>query len=393
MKKYGWKVLAGLATLAMASTSPAQTTNTLRITGSSAYRAATHNAILAMLDPAERVYGFTGSSLSSASRAQFTGRLAADTNVICNIQTVFSGSVDGVIRLVYRGSNTFDRTDWPVGTNLTAGGTASISFLSETAPSDVAMSDAYQNSTKYTSPTLVDNIVGVIPFIWVRNSDATNAIANMTPLLAQQVLAAGSVPLSFFTGNAADTTKVRSVGRNADSGTRVTTFAETGFGIFTPPSQWQVLLNGSSVTNVVPYPAETVLGESFATGQSGYGSGGTIVTAFNATGSNAAPVPSTRRGWLISALGVSDANNVNSGNNKLTWNGVAYSQDAVRNGQYTFWSYEHLFYGSYVSGNATLKTIADQLVSTLLSTDPGTAAVQLSTMKVTRGQEGAPVSP
>jgi hypothetical protein len=293
---------------------------------------------------------------------------------------------------VYSGDSAYNVTNWPTGGNPTASGTASASFGNATNAADAAMSDAYQNSTVYQDPSLVDTIVGVIPFKFVRNNGAPNTITNVTPLIMQQMLSAGNVPLSFFSGNTNDaSTNVKFLGRNADSGTRVCTFAETGFGLANPPNQAEIWVNGSNViTNVRPYRAETVLGVSYPAGQSGYASGGTVGTAMTRTGSNDTLVPLANRCWLIAALSVSDASTaIGGGGAELLWNGVQYSPDNVRNGKYTFWSHEHMFYRTDV--DSAKQPVLDALATAMKDIDPGTDAVQLNTMTVNRAQEGAPI--
>ena len=93
---------------------------------------------------------------------------------------------------------------------------------------------------------------------------------------------------------------------------------------------------------------------------------------------------------LIGYFGTSDAASVNGGNNNLTYNGVAYSATAVQEGQYTFWSYEHLMYRPSLAG--TQKTVADQLAQQILTADATVAGILIPTMHVSRSVEGGVVT-
>ena len=185
-------------------------------------------------------------------------------------------------------------------------------------------------------------MVGVVPFVWVRNAGAPATLSNMTNQLAKAVLNNPGIPLSMFTANAADAgTLVYATGRNNDSGTRLDAFAESGFGIGGTPVQ----VDGSGTTDPL---ADTVVAGAWVAGADGiafwdpslgYSSGGTLATEMSATGSN-----TVLPGWLVTYLGINDSNNVNAGNNDMTYNGVAYSVNNVQQGEYSFWSYEHLLY-------------------------------------------------
>jgi len=394
MRKYGITLMAGLALLAIASTASAQTNVILRITGSTAYRTVVHNAIVAMITPGSLKYGYAGTKLGSAGFAEFTGALVSSPNTTVDVKTVWSGSVDGLQRIINQGNPSFQVTTWQASSSLSSTGTPNLAAGSEVAYADVAMSDVFQNSTIFQNPTIPnDVVVGVIPFEWCRNNGSPTTMTNMTSLLAQQILSAGALTLKCWTGNTSDdSTLVRVVGRNFDSGTRVTTFAETGFGVGSPPNQSVVLANASGViTNVAAYPAETLLGQSFAAGQSGYSSGGLVAGALNASGSNGG-LNTGNKGWLVGYAGVSDASSVTNGTaGVMTYNGVAYSPTAVENGQYTFWGYEHQFYNNNLSANTL--TVLNALQTTLSTTDPTpSGGIALSAMTVGRTQEGAPVS-
>ncbi len=387
-------MVAGLAALAIASSASAQT-NVLRITGSTAFRTVTLNAIKSMITPGTLKYGYGGTSFNSSSYAEFTGALVGNTNITVDVKTVWSGSVDGLLRVINQGNPSFENQNWLAAeSSLTSTGTPSLAAGTEVAYADAAFCDNFQNSTIFQNPQVQnDTVVGIVPFEWCRNNGAPTSINNMTSMLAQQILSGGALTMKCFTGNTNDeNTLVYVIGRNYDSGTRVDNFSETGFGVGSPPNQSQVFIGpGNVITNVKPYQAETVDGISFPVGQSGYSSGGNVSGALNAAGSNSS-TNTGNQGWIIGYLGVADANNVTNGTaGAMTWNGVAYSPAAVQNGQYTDWSYEHCVWNNNESANQV--TALNTLVSTIEAEDPTAfGGIALSVMTVGRTAEGQPVS-
>jgi hypothetical protein len=265
------------------------------------------------------------------------------------------------------------------------------------------MSDVYQASSPFPTPVLAAQIVGVVPFKWVRNNGSVSTLANMTPQLAISLYTGtGKLPLALFTGvNSDEGTNVFALGRNADSGTRLTAFAETGVGVLNNVQQWYPL-NGTTiiksggtliVTGQKIVPVDTVNGITYPVGDSGYNSGGDLAAAMKSTGSFAAV-----GGYYVTYLGLPDAYTAeNGGATDMTYNGVAYSPTAVEEGQYTFWGYEHLDYLSSYGGNG--KTVADLLAAKILNQDasvipPGSVApgILLGSMNVQRFTDGGPIS-
>lgn len=449
--------LFSLVAAALTTTASAQTV--IRITGSTAFRAATNQAIGNILN-AGYSYGYAGATFSGANQAIFTGTTKAPTNTSVIIKTSWSGAVGGTKTLVQN----IALTTWLVNTTpQSVGGTANAPSTYDAAiTADVAMTDQFQNSTEFRTPVLVDKVVGVLPFQWVRGNGSPSALNNITPPLAANLLS-GGVLLSQFTGIPADSgTVVYTLGRDEDSGTRLVTYAESGFGIFSSPTQYQATVSGGTITDLQPWPPTTVLGTSYSLGHSGYSGGGALVTALNTPGSN---TTSANPGYTVGYAGINDAAGViagtpfagtgtiaagavtgvtitNGGTNynsnptivftggagtgaaatavvnasgvvtainitnggsgytsgptvtlrsgaTLLWNGYAYSATAVREGQYTFWSYEHLNYRSGYASSA----IADQLATQIKNTDATVSGLLLSTMNVGRPVEGGDVTP
>jgi hypothetical protein len=393
---------AGLLALVFVGVASAQTATTIRITGSTAYRAATVTAIQNILNPGY-TYGYIGSSATGAGQSTFVGTTKTG-NISVIIKCSWAGSVGGVQTIAQQSPVVTTTNPYISETNaLTATGlvlTAATATFDSPANADVAMSDTFQSSTQFVGTgynTLVDKVVGVVPFVWTKGQHSDTAVSaslanvtNMTPLLARAVLNGGA-PLSMFTGTVADASVyVYAMGRDEDSGTRLTTFAESGFGVFGSPIQFESTVASGAITAIAPYHAQTILGISYPAGHSGYSSGGTLATTLNTPVAAAARDSLSSKFALIAYFGVNDANGVNGGANNLTYNGVAYSAANVQEGKYTFWGYEHLTYRSTLTGNQ--KTVADQLANQITTQDASVSGVLLSTMHVSRSTEGAVIT-
>jgi hypothetical protein len=376
-------ILATALGLGLAAVASADTTTTIVLTGSTAFRSATHAAIQATLTG--ETFAYTGSDVASASYAIFTEVTGTSPNQnTLIIKTSWSGSAAG-IRDVAQGNTVKCITN---GQTQTVGGTPSVPVDGTGAPAtfdsvvpDVAMSDVFQASTIYTTPTLVDNKLAVVPFTWVANDGAPAELDTVSPLLARALFSNGSLPLSMFTGLPADNASfVFATGRDPESGTRITTAAESGQGVFATAVHYQP---GTITADVIQshqiWPAQ-VTPTPYDAGNNGYTSGGNLRSAM------AAKSFSTLGGYYVSYLGIPDSNTVVTGGGKrLKWNGVDYSDANVKEGKYSFWGYQHLFHRSTLAGTALTKTnaIRDNIVS-------GVAApnVKLVEMKVSRISDG-----
>jgi hypothetical protein len=366
--------LVGVATVSLSSAAHAQTE--LRLTGSTAFRSATHAAITKILAPGYRAAHTTG-SLPGAGQATFSGTLLGTTEEVV-IKTSWSGSVGGVQTV----SQNIDVNFIPVSALPGSGTTANAAAGTEAGKPDVAMTDNFQAATPFPSPVLVDKLVGVIPFKWVASKGAPAGLSNINPQLAQAVFGAGSAALSLFTGLQADEgMKVFATGRDPDSGTRLTTFAEAGVGVNAVVVQYQPTVSSGAVTAHVPWPETVVNGITFRTGNGGYSSGNSLVTTMSAT-------TAALSGYYVSYMGLSDATSaIDKGAKELTYNGVLYSLDNVKNGLYTFWCYEHLMYKRTLTG--VKKTVADTLANQIDTVD---APIKRSEMRVGREADGGLVT-
>ena len=145
--------------------------------------------------------------------------------------------------------------------------------------------------------------------------------------------------------------------------------------------QWQPSVGSGVVTGHARFPATTINGIPVPLGNGGYKSGSDLVTTMQAT-------TAALTGYYVSYMGTSDAASAIGGGAKaLTYNGVSYSLDNVKNGLYTFWGYEHLMYKSTLTG--VQKTVADTLANQIDTVD---APIKRSDMRVSRLADGGLVT-
>lgn len=350
----------------LASFANAQTETVVDLTGSTAGRSATHAAILQTLS--SPTYAYQGSSASGATRAIYRGSIGANSYII---RTFWSGSVNGVRDIAQQIQQTgfIDKNVAGSASGQQIEAPALAPASPETAP-EIGFSDVFQSTTAFTSPALVvEDEVGIIPFKWFKNKGASAGLINMTPMLTRGIYGSlGTLPLSQFTGVAADAAKtVYAAGRNSDSGTRITAMAESGYGVFLDVTQYQFTAQGGAIT------------ASSYTGNTGYGSGSNISAILGNTWTE---------GDIVAYLGSSDwGSAVAAGAVELTWNGVPYSDNAAREGSYTFWGYLHM--NRMALAGAAL-TFYNQL-KTNLTANPGSVLIKETDMKVSRDGDGAPV--
>ncbi len=433
MKSF-FKIAAGIIALSFAQQASAAN---VRITGSTAFRAAVHRAIVAALGGDSSVkIAHTGSAqtqgaMEGANYSTFSGTISS---VPFTVQCSWTGSVEGVAHLTggnptLYGSLNFIPVSSATGASSTGVAAAALIGLSggnpttsESGTAKLAFSDVEQGTTEFISPGLATPTrVGVAPFAWVANR-GTTGITNMTAQLARRLLTDGFIPKSMFTGNVADDpivtpgsgTYVFATGRNALSGTRLTTLAEIKHGVFTLVQQYKVktttgTAGGSGgtdpqITAIQLWPVLPATGDLSVDpvnpGNGGYTSGGTMAGALAFKGANVDVQDQdgnsqfTGAVSLIGYMGSGDANTATNGTNqgvRLSYEGVSYTdatQDVVRNGQYTFWCYENLYTGS--SPSADDITVRDKLVQQMGNASIlGTTAVTLGSMNVGRQTDGA----
>jgi hypothetical protein len=268
-----------------------------------------------------------------------------------------------------------------------------------TAVADFAFSDVFQSSTIHRNPTLSSTQVGVIPFIMVKNQGASANLTNITHQQCRTLFGNGVVPLGYITGDTttgitSDTNKVLClIGRYYGSGTRAVVFADTGFGALTSSQNYKYSATAgpggtAAFTMVLPLP------------DVGYTSGSSVKTDLSYNISTALNVLGNAyvTGYAVGYLGTKDAYGVTgngSGALNLTYNGVPFSTDAVCNGSYTLWSYQHIYNKTPLSANLT--TFKSRLSSAIPAnlgfggSISSLVGIPLSAMKVSRSVDGGPL--
>lgn len=400
-------ITGGLLGLALVSSVQADTT---RITGSTAFRSNASTAIQNIFDAGTLTFAYLDNTsgtgtISNSSAAIFKGNVGG---VATTIKTHWSGSEGGIqtvagpsFTVTYFADST--PTLPPPGNKL-----PNNTVLTDASRPDVAMSDAYQASSKFkgrfrqvnyetlnstvTTPGLPSGqVVGVVQFKFVASNSAPAGLTNITSQNARDLFSTGKMALSLFTGVGADETfSIYATGRDFDSGTRLTALAEVGLGAQANVKQYQPLKGGVLATTCCGtldgppfkiWPAGSVNGVPYGIGNGGYNSGSELTGGIaNATNGNTA---------FITYLGLSDATTaIGNGAHELNYNGIHYSQTAVQEGQYTFWGYEHLYYRD--STPAGIKSIADKVALQIFNIDA--PAPHYNDMRVSRSIDGGTVT-
>lgn len=303
----------------------------------------------------------------NAARQTWSGTMsnsvpALGTNVV-TVRAGWSGSVAGIRDV----RNSTGSLLVNVLTSSTPGSTTTTNLVA-----DFAFADNAQSSTVFLTPALAETQLAIIPFVFARNAAAPASIDNMTAQQFRALGGAGINFLSFWTGNTNDMDLVNLVGRDAGSGTRVITLAETGYGVNNPIQQRQ--LDGAGGTTGTTFVDAPFNG--------GFSSGGSVATVLNAA---------TTTEYAIGYLGLGDAASVPT-SRWLKYNGVDYSRTNVISGKYTHW-------GTYEIANlptisAQLAAFRAELVDTIVPlATTSTVLISLDEMAVFRGSDGGVVLP
>ncbi len=358
----------------------------INITGATAFRAAAHEAIRTTLTDTQ--YAHTGSLLGGSSQAIFKGTIGGQQYIV---RTSFSGSGAGIAAISsptatvqVLASNT------PVNTG---GGTASNPVFQSVNPR-WSFSDVEKNLAGYPNASLGGGPVGIVPFMFVASRGATSAqISNMTAQAHNSLWTRGQLTgPSRYGFNFSPETYILATGRAGGSGTRFTILAETGYGTNTVVNQWTADASGN-LTDA---------------SNGGYSGSGAVSDAINLNRSSLKVGGNAIDAVLVSYMTVSDAITISgyspaTGNSTagapvpLTYNGVRYSPENVRNGSYTLWGYQQLYTANITGLEVTFDTaFRAQIASYLSTTDTnGTTGIAIdSNLKVRRtGGDGGPVVP
>jgi hypothetical protein len=364
-------ILAGALGLGIASLGSAA--QYVYVTGSTAGRAAFYTAVTdgtTVFDAAPSVVTQGNATRASASYMNFHGLLGGvDTIVKCH----WSGSEAGIADLAGVGTQAF----------LDDGAVDSLSsatpgpFVSSTV--DLCGADNDKAYSRNPGALITGKKCAVIPFKWMKQKGSAAGLTGVTDQNLRAALA-GNARLALFTGSSADTTYVYVSGRDNGSGTRVNTFGDSGYGIFSAPFMLQVNSDGSMKNQ----------GGGVYLGDFGYSSGGTLATQLGydlgqGTSVDVANGTGVEKFSVIAYLGVSDANAAAAnGATELSYNGVTYSVAAVQEGQYNFWGNYYIYHKNTVSSQAT--TVYNALTATtgISGHANGTSEIKLTDMHAVR---------
>jgi hypothetical protein len=394
-------LLGAIAALTIASASAEE----IYISGATAYRSTANTAIENFVKA--RSGSIVSSNNATFSKATLIKATFTSNSATHDIYVRWTGSEGGIQSCASPRSGSNAVTVAFYNTNVTAGlQTGSTNNLKVT---DIAFSDTYQATSLYARKFAGvsysslkgytgsgDGIVGVNQFAFITGSN--NPASNISSMQARTLLANGTVPTALLTGNRAhDGTGSYLIGRNSDSGTRLSVLGEVGYGANNKPQQYKV----TSKSSIALYPAETINGLSLDVGQSGYSSGGDVAAAF--TSASNYPLNDDVMGdgtyssnYVIGYAGVGDALADSAGNTAaniklLTFNGVACTMDNVKNGTYSLWTYEHLYYNS--AATVIAKSVASSIGAACLNAASAkNAAVKFSDMAAERAGDAAPVT-
>lgn len=475
------KTLLGSAVVGLAIGSAAQAQTVIEITGATAFRTAAVNAINNAFNAGGNfTYGFanttssgSGANLTNGSMQIWKGTFPGITGTTV-VRTSWNGSVEGIRAVAVPNvtNNPLYLKESILTGNLTSGGgtAATVRFHSdpngtenaanyEQAASDLSFSDVAQSMTPVSGLTLSGGPVGVVVFTmiasksWSDDKKVVGDYANRMPtsVTSQQfrtMARLGYAPMSFFTGNASDATRVYLSGRNDGSGTRTSYLSETGVGASTPIIQY--VAHDRSVSGSIPsilkvpagggFNAQNLATPSYAStvwgldidGNGGHVSGGDLRDDLSkATSStevwefvdldesgtytadeDAVALPAEKL-YLITWITYSDARTARGSAlasdrtaQVLGYNGVilaglagdnpptnisATDRALVTNGSYTAWNFQQLYYNNATSGASTVfNDIKTRLNSASVI---GTAGMALGEMQVNRTVDGGTILP
>ncbi|NBV21198.1 MAG: hypothetical protein EBS05_04655 [Proteobacteria bacterium] len=400
-------LLIGAASLVLATTAKADFS--VYITGSTAFRAAAYASIASLYNTGFNVNASAGtaapfttianaqapnrptadSTFNGANAMTFSGTMPAFGSQVVTIYCSWTGSVEGIRDVTQGNSLPFLST--------AVSQTSAFSDAGTTAVADFAFSDVFQSSTIYKTPTLQTLPCGVVPFVFVKNNGASGNLTNLTHQQAQTLFANGVVSLGQITGDTttgtgSDTNKVLTlIGRYNGSGTRAAVFADTGYGALKTSFNYKFAATAG--------PGSTAIWTNQATPDVGYTGGSSIKTDLGNNCSQAVGADGTTAvtGYALGYLGVKDGYGVtgnSAGALMVSYNGQFFSTNAVQNGSYTLWSYEHFYNKSGIAA-ATLGTLKTNILNAIpanLGADTTIIGIPTSAMKVSRSVDGGPIA-
>ncbi len=415
-------ILTALAGCAVVSSAGAATV-TLHLYGSTAYRRASFNAIGNLYGAGVTNITYdTGAALLHTTTEGPTSPAFASSNILWQ-GTITSGSLSGVNVDIYCnwagsvGGVTSVASDSHPTFNVFIP-TDGIFGHHSSSSVDVAMADCFQDVTPVNANTpgfsaLNENSVAVLEFIWAKGTGSPAGLTNIEPYTADSILALGHIPMSQFTGNTADVTNtIYTTGRSDDSGTRIITETDSHYNVGDAVIQYLTTTNTytwyGGGNNIIPGDGDGAI------------SGGTVANALKAA--RTPPITITdqhgavsinNNAYLVGYVAVTDAMgsatfNGGEGSNTLatvtgtptvalsqwlSYNGVPFSEFAIREGTYSMFGFEHCDFRNDAS--TTVQNFAADYIGKLqaeagASYIPGT--MQLGDLNVTRADDGGPIT-
>jgi len=353
-------ILPLIAVACLTAAANAQTT-VVDIGGSTAGRAGVHAAILSVLGSNCTFVWDGTTSAAGATSVIYNGSYNGNNYII---RTGWQGSKNGVEDVV-NATPCLKLWDKSTTGSVSPGtNTANATYAASSAETalEIGFSDCFAATFGLTATT-TDKKVGVLPFRWFCNN-GTTGIDNITAAAVKKLYTSNNAKKSLLTGLASDnSTSVYAVGRDSDSGTRYVSMAESGKGNVLTPAMRSVTIVSGAIT-------------ATASSHAGYSSGSSVKNAMNATYSG---------GVVVGYVGASDTP---TGGVLLKWNGVPYTDDNIKNGSYTMWSYLHM---NYQTLDANTQAFADALEAAILA-NPGSGVLQESVMAVSRTADAGVLS-
>jgi hypothetical protein len=390
-------VLGASLVLALSSVANGQTV--INITGATAFRAAANNSIISLLGGAGVTkYAFTGTQgIGGTNRAIFKGTVAGIGAV--TVRASWSGSTQGIADVASATPVQVLEDDELLLPTTTAGANVTGPFEAVNQVAQFAFSDVSQASSTTLSPSLTGAEVGVVPFAFVANSGAPAAMTNVTDQIVASLYANAAVPMRLFTGNPADNSQVYASGRNDGSGSRALVLAETRYGVFSTVQQFTGVTNATGQMTSLTYVGNGGYSSNSGIRDLVFGLGDSVSVEGGTAGPATVVSYLTVSDWIAATVtgksfdpdGAGPLPSQNQKAKGLTYNGVAYSEEAVKQGAYTLWGYQWLYQAPTIT--PTELTFFN-LFTAAIPANLGTAAIPIPAMTATRsGGDGGPVAP
>lgn len=278
-------ILASATALAFASTAMSQTF--IEITGATAFRQATMQAIYDAYDSVGDLgnqfnvaHDFTGDNISqlrASNRAIFSGNFPGITGTTV-IRTSFNGSTEGLNAIAGNNNPSFFATTTTFNGTIRGDADVGGTFVTNIRPR-FSFSDVYQSTSPVDNEVLQpvgSSAVGVVTFAMIANEGAPSDLTNATQQQCAALWESGILALSVFTGDPADTDFIFATGRNDGSGTRSAYLTEWQMGAATLVDQYIATSYGANgtITAITRVPAN------------GWGFGPATVNGTVSSGSN-----------------------------------------------------------------------------------------------------------